>query len=110
MGYIIYDVYCAVCVSEHMCGVLPAGAKAFSVRSALILLLSEEGRHWVLPGRLSTLPPLDRGRLRKGSGWRERREKCYRSRSKASGWGQAVISCLDIIEHSYMQEKFPFSS
>lgn len=67
-GFIVY-VYCAVC--ECVSVVLPAGAKAFSVRSALILLLSEEGRHGVLPGRLSTLPPLDRGRPRKVSGWQQ---------------------------------------
>ncbi len=44
---------------------LPAGAKgnlcSSSERSVLIRLLSEEARQCVLPERLSTLPPLERG-------------------------------------------------
>lgn len=50
---------------------LPAGAKgslgSSSERSVLILLPSEGRRHWDRADRLSTLPPLDRGRERRGS-------------------------------------------
>lgn len=50
---------------------LPAGAKgtlgSSSDRSALIRLLSDDGRHCVRAGRLSTLPPLDSGRVLNGS-------------------------------------------
>ena len=61
-----------VCVCVCVYEMLPAGAKAFSERSALILLLSEEARDGVLPERLSTLPPRDRGRLPRGSGCQEK--------------------------------------
>lgn len=53
------------------CLALPVGAHGIlgssSDRSALILLLSDDGRHCVRAGRLSTLPPLDRGRVRSES-------------------------------------------
>lgn len=53
--------------------VLPAGANGIlgssSEKSALIRLLSEEARHWVRAGKLSTLPLLDRGRVLSCSSW-----------------------------------------
>lgn len=56
------------CASPRL---LPAGAKgtlgSSSDRSALIRLLSDDARHCVRAGRLSTLPPLDSGRVLNGS-------------------------------------------
>lgn len=56
--------------SDLCCVTLPAGANGIlgssSDRSALIRL-SDEARHCVRAGRLSTLPPLDRGRVLNGS-------------------------------------------
>lgn len=55
---------------------LPAGANGIlgsnSDRSALILLLSDAARHCVRAGRLSKLPPRERGRLLNGSPWRRK--------------------------------------
>lgn len=54
--------------------VLPVGAKGIlgssSEKSALIRLLSDDTRHCVLAGKLSTLPLLDGGRVLSRSSWR----------------------------------------
>lgn len=59
--------FCFVCDVRQ----IPAGANGIlgssSDRSALILLLSDVARHCVRAGRLSTLPPLDSGRVLNGS-------------------------------------------
>lgn len=74
---------------------LPAGANgtlgsSSSDRSALIRLLSDDARHCVRAGRLSTLPPLDSGRVLNGSPCTGGKKKNgIRTRS----YGSALLPC-----------------
>lgn len=84
-------------ICAKFCLALPAGANCIlgsnSDRSALILLLSEEDRHCVRAGRLSTLPPLERDTFLNVSPWKTNTKLLLNHRSLYYKGGLSAYQC-----------------